>query len=697
MSTAFAAIGYTGFKASEDRQSFSISLYGGFTRNLYYLGYYDRDNNLKKQIPLCRAPVASSWCKATIRYNQLPKFNQGDYIVFLNRFKTGGKISSPKYDASLFKQPDPVIGYTNFKVSEDRQSFSISLYGGFTRNLYYLGYYDRDNNLKKRIPLCQAPATSSWCRATIRYDQLPNYNKGDYIVFLNLFKIGEAISSPKYDAMLFKKMKECKLTPGTKNFTEVTCNHLNVEYFKKIENFKVISEETIPSLVDQGDYYTGYSDADITVSYENNHLTIVNNSPRKFADITFYSNNQAYLIDYNVPPFSKIIIQIEDDLNLTDGVKDFLDPSPAYRTHVSRFGKYMRKVRQKDGSYQFPVDSEAQLRFFKNYGLMISHLRNYYAQNSTKENFFYYFMGKYSRHESLDSALSKWYKTNTHNLPVVYLIYHSSDPGVAGSASPYELALNYAMDRFDKNKKDTFSYRIYVHERAHTMGYSHSSGLTHGWDRYTSNIALLWKHVPADQPVSEHSNVYLYYDKNTDKIYAYSRSDTIKYINSVSFIYPTNKNLSISTNGDEIQIQSDQIQHNGDYTPVPSILISAKSDGDQKNYNLITPAKFSIDFKAFNNKGVEINTFPSSGPAIFKITSGDIPIKNQTFEVQYEKFYVYPGEWKWIKLGDCMIESGHSINCTVQDSGSKESRPYRYRVIRKSDGKVISKTITLDN
>ena len=365
MSTAFAAIGYTGFKASEDRQSFSISLYGWYFRNTYYLQYYDSNNNLRQQVKLCQASGKSTWCRATVKYSELPKFNKGDYIVFVNFLEGNNKLKSSKYDASLFKQPDPVIGYTNFKVSEDKQSFSISLYGGFKRTLYYLGYYDRDNNLKKQIPLCQAPATSSWCRATVKYSELPNYNKGDYIVFLNLFKIGEAISSSTYDAMLFKKMKKCKLTPGTKNFTEVTCNHLNVQYFKKIENFKVISEETIPSLVDQGNYYTGYSDADITVSYENNHLTIVNNSPRKFADITFYSNNQAYLIDYNVPPFSKIIIQIEDDLNLTDGVKDFLDPSPAYRTHVSRFGKYMRKVRQKDGSYQFPVDSETQLRFLK--------------------------------------------------------------------------------------------------------------------------------------------------------------------------------------------------------------------------------------------------------------------------------------------------------------------------------------------
>ena len=167
-------------------------------------------------------------------------------------------------------------------------------------------------------------------------------------------------------------------------------------------------------------------------------------------------------------------------------------------------------------------------------------MKDFYAQNKTKEDFFFYFLR--FREESLDSALSKWYKTNTHNFPVVYLIYHSSDPGVAGSASPYELALNYAMDRFDKNKKDPYAYKAYSHERGHTMGYSHSSGLAFGWDTFVSGgMFTLLKHAKADQPVSEHSNVYLYYDKNTDKIYAYSRSDTIKYINSVSFIYPTNK------------------------------------------------------------------------------------------------------------------------------------------------------------
>ena len=374
---------------------------------------------------------------------------------------------------------------------------------------------------------------------------------------------------------------------------------------------------------------------------------------------------------------------------------------------------------------------------------MISHMKNLYAQKLTKERFFIEFL--HEREESLDSVFSQWYKANTFNLPIQYFIYRfvygsiSPNQSVSpnspttlvvdrlssispiGTASPYVLTLNI-MDRFDKKKWDGYTYQVYSHERGHNMGYPHSSGLTYGWDEIVGKlIHPLFRSAPPSQPVSEHSNVYLYYDKNTDKIYAYSRSNTIKYIDNVSFIYPTmNKNLSISTNGDEIQVHNNQIQHNGDYTPVPSILVSAKlgekqdynlltytdiyrrakSARDKKSYNLITPAKFSIDFKAFNDKGVEISKLPPSGPVVFKITSGDIPIKNQTFEVQYQKFYLdqtFYLSWGWVKVGDCMIESGHSINCTVKHGGSKESRPYKYRVIRKSDGKVISKTITLDD
>ena len=84
MSTAFAAIGYTGFKASEDRQSFSISLYGGYFRNTYYLQYYDSNNNLRQQVKLCQASGKSTWCRATVKYSELPKFNKEDYIVFVN-------------------------------------------------------------------------------------------------------------------------------------------------------------------------------------------------------------------------------------------------------------------------------------------------------------------------------------------------------------------------------------------------------------------------------------------------------------------------------------------------------------------------------------------------------------------------------------------------------------------------------------
>jgi len=80
---------------------------------------------------------------------------------------------------------------------------------------------------------------------------------------------------------------------------------------------------------------------------------------------------------------------------------------------------------------------------------------------------------------------------------------------------------------------------------------------------------------------------------------------------------------------------------------------------------------------------------------LFMRSHGDIPIKNHTFEVQYETFYPYR-VWKWVKLGGCMIESDHSINCKLQDGGSKKSRAYRYRVIRKSDGKVISKIINFN-
>ena len=210
--------------------------------------------------------------------------------------------------------------------------------------------------------------------------------------------------------------------------------------------------------------------------------------------------------------------------------------------------------------------------------------------------------------------------------------------------------------------------------------------------------------------------------------YAYAKPGTIKSVKNISFIYPiTNKNLSISTNGDEIQIQ---IQHNSNYTPVPSILISAESNKEEpslpakfeevkiylggnkvhtmlvrvepkkereKNYNLVTPTQFQVGLEVYNEKGVEINAVPSSGSATFKVTSDVIPTKNQIFIIQYESFMQFGGieGYHWGTLKSCAVEPGKPINCTLQANLRNGFSKYRYRVIRKSDRKVISNIITL--
>jgi len=158
------------------------------------------------------------------------------------------------------------IGYTNFKVSKDKQSFSISIYGGIMGHTYYLDYYDNDNNLRQQIKLCRSSYPSPWCKATVRYDQLPKFNQGDYIVFLNFLTTNKKLGSPRYvsskygagrfklvppkdDTTPVKKEVKCKAEAGTEDFAKVICPQINVKYLQKIENFKVTSKETIPSLI----------------------------------------------------------------------------------------------------------------------------------------------------------------------------------------------------------------------------------------------------------------------------------------------------------------------------------------------------------------------------------------------------------------------------------------------------------------
>ena len=256
------------------------------------------------------------------------------------------------------------------------------------------------------------------------------------------------------------------------------------------------------SVIEKRGYYTGYSSDGVTISYENNNLIISNNSPRRFAEIAFYADGKGYLTNYTILPFSRLSIRIPDHFNLTDGEKFFLDPASAFRPNVSQFKKNV-----------INLDDETQLRYFKNYGLIISHMKNFYAQNKTKQNFFDYFLKV--RRESLDSTLSKWYRTNTYDTPNVYYVDKRSGD-IFGSASPGSLSLNFSNFHLSVVYK---KYGTYSHERAHTMGYDHSSGLANhwNWDRYVrSGIGTLLE----NQPITESSKVYLYYDQDTNKIYA---------------------------------------------------------------------------------------------------------------------------------------------------------------------------------
>ncbi|MFT4694092.1 MAG: hypothetical protein ACI8TE_000992 [Francisella sp.] len=414
---------------------------------------------------------------------------------------------------------------------------------------------------------------------------------------------------------------EC-ITQKNDNYYQVKCKNIAAERLQEIYFHHIEYSRNIPAYVDSTNGYSGYDSNDISINY-NNYLVVKNNTPRTFYDLAFISDGIAYRLDLygnNVLPFTEMGININDQLNLSAGKKVFLDPNPTFRPSIANFKKIS--------------GDDKELRFFKNYGLLISWMKMIYSDSKTKEEFFDYFMN--TRKDSIDTTLSKWYKTNLYDSPKDYYVYKSS---TAGAATASWLTINWPMGLFDNDKSYSFIFGTYSHEYAHTMGYSHGSGLAYGWDdfirKYVDEI-VREQYYRIGEPIVERGSVYWHYDINDNKIYPYYvASQSGPNISEVSLIFPRNPNVKILSNSRSIEIKNES---NGRVSPIlinssdTSSYITPELNSESpiyllgvgtKNYSSDTPSGDSSVYFYVPTNQENVITSESSSPNDRKWGAGD--------------------------------------------------------------------------
>ena len=421
---------------------------------------------------------------------------------------------------------------------------------------------------------------------------------------------------------------EC-ITQKNDNYYQVKCKNIAAERLQEIYAYHIEYSRNIPAYVDSTNSYSGYNSNDISINaIYKNFIVVKNNTPRTFSDLAFISDGIAYRLDLygnKILPFTEMGIDTSNQinrLNLTEGKKVFLDPNPTFRPAIS----YFKKISGDD----------KELRYFKNYGLLISWMKLLYSDSKTKEDFFDYFIN--TRKDSIDNTLSKWYTTNVYDSPKYYYVYKS---GTAGVATNSWLSLNWIMGVFDNDKSYSHIFGTYSHEYAHTMGYGHGSGLAGGWDTFIRNYVdkiVSEEYYQIGEPINERGSVYWHYDISENKIYPYYvASQSGPNINEVSLIFPRNPNIKILSDGRSIEIKN---ENNSNSRMSPILINSSDTSSyitpelnpespiyllglETKNYSFDTPSGDSSVYFYVPTNQENVITSQSSSPNDRKWGAGD--------------------------------------------------------------------------
>ncbi|KXO14006.1 hypothetical protein AKG98_68 [Moritella sp. JT01] len=280
----------------------------------------------------------------------------------------------------------------------------------------------------------------------------------------------------------------------------------------------------------------GYKFSDITVEiitdtaiYPTPFLRINNSTPRSLTQLAVLINDTPNSISQTILPFHSIDVAL-DELSQTDVVV-FLDPVTLYQPNVSRY------------------TDDATDEDIYSYTLMQTGLRKIYSKKQTKHDYFGYF--KYIRGEAPESAYDKWRRVVTTEEQLEYRVNQS---GSAGVASNTWLSINWPLPRFNADRSQIGVYRILSHERAHSNGFSHSSGMAYGWDDYVQNYVIDLRannEIVDDVMPLEDAKVYWYYNEGKFKAYSHDISYTLE---NIDLIYTNSIVRSATISNNEINI-----------------------------------------------------------------------------------------------------------------------------------------------
>ncbi|WP_158681574.1 hypothetical protein [Microbulbifer pacificus] len=254
------------------------------------------------------------------------------------------------------------------------------------------------------------------------------------------------------------------------------------------------------------DAYTGFYVNDVQVSATEDELVRIENyTPRHFSGIALYKTGLAFYLPESLPPFTFVELSIADSM-VSAGEGDklaFLDPNPQFRSSPSDF------------------HASNKLIDIESYRLILNHMKQFYARKSTRDDFMSYF--KDHRDETSAGSLAKWHKTLTYRLQKSYRVNQSGSAGVASSSW---LSINWPMSYFNADRSYNFAYSNFSHENAHTMGYSHSSGLAYGWDDFVSRgIPQMFSEgviEPGETP-HESANIYMAADGRNKSVILFAK------------------------------------------------------------------------------------------------------------------------------------------------------------------------------
>jgi len=346
-----------------------------------------------------------------------------------------------------------------------------------------------------------------------------------------------------------------------------SANKLNVtgEIYTQVINpisFQILSNRQTFAARD------GFKFSDITVNVMTNttihpgpFLRINNSTPRRLAQLAILINGVPNSISQTILPFHSLDIVL-DELSQTDDVV-FLDPAPLYKPNVS---KYTDNVTDED------VDS---------YALVQTGLRKIYSKKQTKHDYFSYF--KYIRGEAAESAYDKWRRVVTTDEQVEY---RAKIRASAGVASDNWLSINWPLPNFNADKSKISIYRFLSHERAHTNGFSHSSGMAYGWDDYVQKYVLDLRannEIIDDVIPLEDAKVYWYYNEGKFKAYSHDISYTLE---NIDLIYSNGIVRSATIINNEINV--DLLPHTN-ISNNTNVLLSADIQDEDQLVSYILP------------------------------------------------------------------------------------------------------------